>query len=76
MLDNDHAVDAAARLPVGRDLHIQRVAARNKIIKDLIGDCLVKNAAIAEIEVVVLQSLEFDAYIIGDVLNGDRSKVG
>ena len=76
MLDNDHTVDAATSFPVCRDLHVERVAARNKIIKDLICHSLVEDSAIAEIEVVVLQRLELDAYIVGDVLNGDRSKVG
>lgn len=76
MFDYDHAVDTATGLPVGRNLHVERITARNQIVEDLIRDGFVKDSAISEVEVVVLQRLEFYAYLVGYVLHADRSEVG
>ena len=76
MFDDDHTVDAAACFPICCDLHVDRVAACNEIIEDLVGHSFVEDATIAEVEVLVLQRLEFNAYIVRDVLNGHCPEVG
>ena len=40
---------------------------RDQVVEDLVGDRLVEDAAVAEVEHVVLQRLQLDAALVGDV---------
>ena len=48
----------------------------DEIVENLVGDLLVENAAVAELDHVVLQRLELDAAGVGDVGDADLSEIG
>ena len=58
------------------DRHASRLAGATEIVQDVIGQCLVKNASVAKALHIDLQTLEFNAGLVGTVLHGDLTEIG
>ena len=53
-----------------------RLAGRDQVIEDLISDRLVEDAAVAEVDQLILQRLQLDAPIGRHIGDPDRAEVG
>ena len=49
---------------------------RDQIVEDLVGDALVEDAAVAELDQVVLQRLQLDAARVGHVGDANLAEIG
>ena len=58
------------------DRHASRFAGATEIVQDVIGQCLVKNASVTKALHIDLQTLEFNAGLVGTVLDGDLTEIG
>src|SRR5262249_42570683 len=72
----DRRQDAAARGEVADDRHAPRGAGGDEIVEDLVGDRLVEDALVAELEKIVLQRLQLETPLVGDVGDADLAEVG
>ena len=71
-----HCFDAAADRKVADDRHPARLEGRDEIVKDLVGDVLVKDAAVSELDHVVLERFQLDAPRVRDVRDADLAEIG
>src|SRR5215471_5135379 len=69
-------LDAAADGEIADHGHAARLEEGDQIVQDLVGDALVEDAAVAELDHVVLERLQLDAACVGDVGNPDLAKIG
>src|SRR5262245_39655086 len=75
MLGDDRGVDAAAHVESGRETHETWRDGGNQVLEDLVGDRLVKRAAIAERPDIELERLELHASRVGYVLEIERGEI-
>ena len=73
---DDDTSDSTADGEVGGNPHPPRVADFGEFVEEAVGDGFVKNALVAEGVVVVLERFEFDAGLVGDVVQFDGGEVG
>ena len=71
----DDRLDAAADREVADDRHAAGLAGGDQVVEDLVGHRLVEDAAVAELDQVVLQRLQLDTAIAGDVGDADLAEV-
>jgi len=76
MLCYDGAMYTAAGFPIGSYTHPDWIACRNEIVENLIRHSLVEDATLTKIKVVILERLELNARLVGNVLNGDCAEIG
>src|SRR5437762_9744519 len=69
-------LDAAADRKIADHGHAARLEQGDQVVQDLVGDALVEDAAVAELDHVVLERLQLDAARVGDVGNPDLAEVG
>ena len=72
----DHRLDAAPHREVADDGHAAGVDGGDEVVEDLVGDVLVEDAAVSELDQVVLQRLQLDAQRVGDVGDPDLAEIG
>ena len=72
----DDGLHAAADREIADDGHPPRLARGDEVVEDLVGDRLEEDAAIAELDHVVLQRLQLDTAIAGHVSDADFAEVG
>ena len=72
----DDSLDAAADGKIADDRHAARLACGHQVVEDLVGDRLVEDAAVAELDHVVLQRFQLDAAIAGHIGDADFAEVG
>ena len=73
--NGDVGCDSAPSSPATFKLRAARLRHSQEIIKDAIGDVLVKNTFVAKTLKVELQALQLDAFGIGNVPKNQRSKI-
>src|SRR5918993_3296212 len=73
---SDRGRDPATDGEVAGHGHPLRPARIDEVIEDLIGDRLVEDSLVAELHHVILQSLQFQAQRVGDVVDLDLAEVG
>ena len=56
--------------------HSLRCTDRDEIVEDLVGHRFIENAAVAEVDHVVLERLQLDAALAGNVGDADLAEVG
>src|SRR5688572_32148020 len=56
----DHRLDSAAHGEVADDGHAPGLASGDEVVEDLVGDRLVEDAAVSELDHVVLERLQLD----------------
>jgi len=71
----DHRLYAATHIKISDDFAAKRIAGSHNVVKDLVGDVLVKNPLVAIRKDVQFQRLQFNDCGVGHVLDADRSKV-
>jgi diguanylate cyclase (GGDEF)-like protein len=76
VLGDDIGENAATHVELGSQTHEARVGGAHQIIEDAVGDVFVEVAFLAERPDVQLQALQFDATLIGDVVQIQRGEVG
>src|SRR4051794_34699464 len=72
----DDGLDPAANAEVTDDGHPAGRAGGDEIVEDLVGDRLVEDPAVAELDEVVLQYLQLDTAIARNVGDADLAEVG
>jgi len=75
MLGDHGGVDAATDIEFGGQAHEAGLAGRDQVGQDPVGDGFVESAFFAKRPDVHFQGLEFDAGLIGNVLDFERGKV-
>src|SRR5262245_4836691 len=68
--------DPAADREIADDGEAAWLERGDEVVEDLVGDVLVEDAAIAELDDVVLERLQLDAARVGDVGDADLAEVG
>src|SRR5687767_6470306 len=68
--------DAAARGEIADHGHAARRAGLDQVVKNLVGDRLIENSLVTELEQIVFERLELDAARVGDVTDADHTEVG
>ena len=76
VFDFYHGRDSTARGKFGGQNCASWFRNCNKIVKDSIGDLFVKNPFISELLQIQLQTLQFNANLIGNVLESEQTKIG
>ena len=74
--DRHFSLDSAANGEIARYGHPPRLTRGHEVIEDLVGDILVEDAFIAELDEVVLERFQLDAEPVGHVIDANLSKVG
>ena len=72
----DDRSHAAAHRELTGDGHAPRPAGGDEIVEDLVDDLLVEDAAIAELEKVVLERFQLETDLAGHVADFDLAEVG
>src|SRR4029453_2088449 len=76
VLGRPNCLDAAANREGAAGRHAARLQRRDEIVQDLVRHALVEDAAVAELDQVVLQRLELDAVRVGHVRDPDLAEIG
>src|SRR5688572_24987192 len=69
-------LDAAADGEIADDGHSPRRAGGDEVVENLVGHRFVEDAAVAELDEVVLQRFQLDAAVAGNVADPDLTEVG
>ena len=72
----DDGLHAAANGEIANDRHAPRRAGGDEVVEDLVRHRFVEDAAVAELDHVVLQRLQLDAAVAGHVGDADFAEVG
>ena len=67
--------NAAAHVELGGEAHEARLGRGDQVVEDAVGDVLVEVAFLAERPHVELQALQFDALLVGDVVEDQRREI-
>src|SRR5690606_26669709 len=73
---DDRRGDAAACREGARDGHTPGGAGADEVVEDLVGDGLVEDALVPELEHVIIEGLEFDTAIRQHILDADHGEIG
>ena len=68
MLGHDIGEDAAAYIEFGSQAHEFRVGSRDQVIKDLVCYGFMEAAFVTERPHIELEALQFDTFLVGDVI--------
>src|SRR5262249_9963373 len=71
-----HRTDSPAHREVSDDRHPSRMTRGDEVVEDLVRHGLVEDAAIAEVQHVVLERLELEAQRVGDVGDPNLAEIG
>src|SRR5437773_2566281 len=71
-----YCLDSAPYRKISHDRHAAGLQGGDQIVKDLVRDVLVENAAVAEFNHVVLERFQLDAPRVGDVGDPNLAEVG
>src|SRR5687768_1477601 len=76
LLCRHRRTDSPAHRKIPYDGHASGTAGGHEVVEDLVGDRLVEDAPVAESNHVVLEGLELEAALVGDVRDPDLAEVG
>src|SRR4030042_1107378 len=74
--DFDNGLDSSSWIELPRDRRPDRTVGPDDILEDAVDDILIEYAQVPVAQDVVLQGLELQAGILGDIADGDQPKVG
>src|SRR5687768_10916497 len=69
-------LNISADVKIAFDLHTQRITGGDEVFQNDIDDVLVKDLHVSKRVDVELQTLQFDAAFVGNILETDSCKVG
>jgi hypothetical protein len=75
MLNHDIGENAAANVPTGRELEISGRDRGDEIVKNPVRDRFMKSALVAKGPKIELQTLEFNAPLISNAVDGHRCEI-
>lgn len=75
-MHSDNRANAATRCEFGSQCRLPRLDHGDKVVQNSVGHIFVENAFIAKLLQVELEAFEFDALLIGGVIECQHAKIG